>query len=123
MDITRKLIVIGLLLLATLITGFWRGYTGDQVLSGLLHKLLGLAWVVYFLIVLYHAARPMQSRTAYYAAIAVLVVSMIGLIATGSVLITPNVATGPWLALHRVATAMAVIASAILGRQFFLNSP
>jgi asparagine N-glycosylation enzyme membrane subunit Stt3 len=121
MIVTHKLIVIGFLFLVTLATGFWRGYAANPALSGTLHKLLGLAWVVYSVIVLYHSARPIQSRTAFYAAIAVLVVSMIALIATGSVLTLPKTETTAWLTLHRVASAIAVIASAILARILFLN--
>ncbi len=46
MGLSRKLIVIGLLFLATLATGFWRGNSGSPAFPGLLHKLLGLAWVI-----------------------------------------------------------------------------
>jgi hypothetical protein len=45
MDVTRKLIVIGLLLLATLATGLWMGNLGRPFnpFLGLGHKLLALA--------------------------------------------------------------------------------
>ena len=122
MDLNRKLIVIGLLLLATLATGFWRSNAGNPVLSELFHKLLGLAWVIYSAIVLYHAARPIQFRTAYYWTVAVLVVSMIALIATGS-LQTTKLESAVWLNLHRITSAIAAIAAVVTTRILILNRP
>jgi hypothetical protein len=121
MDVTRKLIWIGVLLLATLATGFWRGNFGSDGLSGILHKLLGLAWVVYSTIVLYHTARPIESRVIFYTAIAVLTVSMVGLVWSGSMLTLPNINSAGWLLAHRIESAFAVVASVIVARLFLLH--
>jgi hypothetical protein len=123
MDVTRKLIAMGLLLLVTLVTGFWRGNAGNPALSGTVHKLLGLACVIYSAIVLYHTARPIQFGTAYYAAIAVLLVSMVALIASGSLLTVPRANTTAWLALHRIASALAAIAAFVTARLLILSKP
>jgi hypothetical protein len=113
MDLTRKLIVIGVLLLATLATGF--GKPWNLPLSGL-HKLIALAWVVFTVIVVYHAGRQIESRTAFFTLIAVLGVSMVALIASGSVLTIPSIDPTAWLAIHRIATAIAVAATAMMAR-------
>jgi hypothetical protein len=117
MDITRKLVVIGLLLLATLATGF--GKPWNLPLSNF-HKLFALAWVIYTAIVVYHSARQVESRTAFFAMIAVLAVSMVALIASGSVLTIPKLTSAAWLNLHRIATAFAVLATAIMARLFIV---
>ena len=113
MAVTHKLIAIGLLFLATVATGFWRGSAGNAALPGLLHKLLGLAWVIYTAIVLYHAARPVESRAAFFAALTVLVISMAALIATGSLLTMPQHENAAWLNAHRIASAIAAIAGGV----------
>ncbi len=77
MGISRKLITITVLFLATVATGFWRGNSGSPTFPGLLHKLLGLAWVIFTAIVVCHAGRPVESRTAFFSAIAVLAVLMV----------------------------------------------
>jgi len=118
MDITHKFFVIGVLLLATLLTGFGRPW--NLPFSGL-HKLVALALVVYTAIVVYHAGRQVESRLAFFAVIAVLGVSIVALIASGSVLTLPNLANAAWLNLHRVATAVAVIVMAIMARLFLLS--
>ena len=120
MDVTRKLIVIGLLLLATLVSGF--GKTWNVHLSGF-HKLFGLAWVVFTGILVYQAGRQIESRAAFFAAVAVLGVSVVALFWSGSVLTMPKLANGAWLNLHRVATAVAVIATGVLARLFLLGKP
>jgi len=117
MDISRKLIVIGLLLLATMLTGF--GKSINLPLAGL-HKLIALAWVVYIAIVVYQSGRQIDSRAAFIAVIAVLTVSAVALIASGSLLTMPNHASGAWLNLHRVAAAFAVLATAITARLFIV---
>ena len=116
MAVTHNLITIGLLFLATLATGFWRGNAGNAAFPGLLHKLLGLAWIIYTAIVLYHAGRPVESRAAFFSAIAVLLVSMAGLIATGSLLTMPQHVNAAWLNAHRAASAIAAIASGVTVR-------
>lgn len=124
MDVTRKLVLIGLLLLGTLATGFWRGNAGNLALSGLLHKLLGLAWVTYTAIEIFHLARRVEPRAAFFAAIAVLGLSMATLIATGSLLTVPKFENNVWpLVLHRIVSAIAAIAMASTARLFIVNRP
>ena len=113
MDITRKLVVIGLLLLATLATGFAKAF--NLPLTSV-HKLIALAWVIYTAIVVYHSGRQVESRTAFFAVIAVLGVSIVALIASGAVLTAPNLTNAAWLNLHRIATAFAVLGVAIMAR-------
>ena len=121
MGLSRKLVVIGLLFLATLATGFWRGNSRSPAFPGLLHKLLGLAWVIYTAIVIYHAGRPVESRAAFFSAIAVLAVSMVALIATGSLLTLPQHESSAWLNVHRIASAIATIAGGVTVRLLLLS--
>jgi hypothetical protein len=118
MDLTRKLIVIGLLLLATLMTGF--GKPWKLPLSSL-HKLIALAWVLYTVVVVSHAGRPVESKAAFFALIAVLSASMVALIVSGSLLTVPRFDPKAWLAMHRIATIFAVAALVITVRFFALN--
>ncbi|MGO9777024.1 MAG: hypothetical protein ACLQGT_13970 [Terracidiphilus sp.] len=118
MDLTQKLIVIGLLLLATLATGF--GKSWKLPITGL-HKTVALAWVIFTCVVVYHAGRPVETRTAFWAVIAVLGVSIVALIASGSFLTIPSIDPTAWLVLHRIATVFAVAAFIFTVRLFVLN--
>ena len=118
MTITHKFIVIGLLLLATLVTGF--GKPLNMPLSNF-HKLLALAWVIFTAIWIYRAARLIELSAAHFAVIATLGVSMVALIASGSLLTVPKLATAAWLAVHRLATAFAVAAFVFTLRLFILH--
>ena len=122
MTVTHKFIVIGLLFLATLTTGFWRGHTGQAALPGI-HKLLALTWVVYSCIVIYHAGRPVGWRAALIAAVAVLALSMAALIATGFLLTMPQHVNAATLNAHRMATALAAIAGGVAARLLLLHGP
>jgi hypothetical protein len=120
MTVAHKFIVIGLLFLATLTAGFWRGNAGQAAFPGI-HKLLALTWVVYTVIVIYHAGRPVEWRGALLAAIAVLAVAMAALIATGSLLTMPQHVNAGTLNAHRVATAVAAIAGGLTARLLLIN--
>ncbi len=121
MGISRKLITIAVLFLATVATGFWRGNSGSPTFPGLLHKLLGLAWVIFTAIVVYHAGRPVESRTAFFSAIAVLAVLMVALVATGSLLTMPQHEGSAGLNAHRIASAIAAIAGGVTVRLLMLS--
>jgi hypothetical protein len=125
MGITHKLIVIGLLLLATLVTGFWQSNSGKSLPSFLfgVHKLLALAWVIFTGIVIFHSPRQIEYRMAFFTAIAVLGVSIIALFATCALLTTPQPKRDPWLTVHLIASIFAVIASAIMARLIIFNKP
>lgn len=123
MAVTQKFIVIGLLFLATLVTGILLGQLGkplNPALSGV-HKLVALAWVIFSAIYIFHAPRPIDARTAYFAAIAVLAISMVALIASGSVLMVPKLASAAWLAVHRITTVTGAAAFVFTLRLFILN--
>ena len=125
MDITGKLILIGLLLLATLGTGF-RVTSAGKPLNAFFstgHKLLALAWVIFSMILVYRSARQIESRTIFFTAIAVLVVSMAGLVWSGSMLTLSNLVGTAWLIVHRVVAATAVIAAIITARLLISMKP
>ena len=109
----QKLVAIGLLFLAALATGIWRRNAGRPAIASLLHKLLGLAWVIYTAVVVYHAERPIDSGAAFFAAIAVLAVSNVALIATASLLTLPQQESSARLNLHRIASVTAAIACGV----------
>jgi len=122
MAVTQKLIVIGLLLLATLATGFLRSSSGIPFHAILVtvHKLLAVAWVIYAAVLVFHTARQVEFKTAFFAAVAVLGVSIVALFWSGSVLTMPQLATSAWLTLHRIASVFAVIAAAVTARLILL---
>ncbi len=120
MDLTRKFIVIGLLLLATLVTGF--GKPHNIPLSGF-HKLLALAWVIFTAILVFHVAWRTEPKTAFFCVIAVLGVSIVALIWSGSVLTMTQLDHTVWRILHRIATAIAVTASVLMARFLILSKP
>jgi len=120
MTLTHQFIVIGLLFLATMATGFWRGNAGQAAFPGI-HKLLALTWVVYTVMVIYHAGRPVESRAAFFAAIAVLAVAMAALIATGSLLTMPQHVNAASRNAHRIAAAAAAIAGGVTVRLLLLH--
>lgn len=125
MPIAQKLVVIAILLIAILATGFWLGASA-RPLNGFLftiHKLLALGWVIYTAVVVYHAVRPVESRTLMITAIAVLAVSVVVLFTSGSLLSMPRPDEALWLTIHRVTSVLAIAAMAVTARIFILNNP
>jgi hypothetical protein len=120
MTVTHKFIVIGLLFLATLATGFWRSKAGQAAFPGI-HKLLALTWIVYTGLAIYHAGRRVEGRAALIAAIAVLALSMAALIVTGSLLTMPQHLNAATLNTHRMAAAVAAIAAGVTARLLLSN--
>lgn len=122
MAVTPKFIAMGLLLLATLGTGIWLGQLGKPLNPAVstVHKLLALAWVIFAAIGIYHAARLVQPSAAHFAAIVILGVSMVALVASGSVLTVPKLESAAWLAVHRIASVIAVAAFAVASRMLIL---
>jgi hypothetical protein len=70
---------------------------------------------------IYHAARPVAPSASLIAAIVILAVSMVALIASGSVLTVPKLEGAAWLAVHRIATITAVAAFAFASRMLVLS--
>ena len=120
MPIAQKLIVVGVLFLLTIATGLWAGFTTNGAASAL-HKLLGLAAFGYFAAILVHSARPGETPFAFALVIGALALSVIVLVLTGSVLTIPTLANSTWLNLHRVATALALIATAATAKLFIVS--
>ena len=114
----------GILFLAALATGYWLRSLGKPLNLTLsnFHKLLALAWAVFTLILLFHLPRQVEFRDAFFAAIALLILSMIALIWSGSALTMPQTRKPVWLALHRIATAFAAIAASIAAKLILLNN-
>jgi len=121
MRLSGKLIALGLLFLATLATGLWRGNTGSPAFPGLLHKPLGITWIVYTGIVVCYAWRPVEPRAAFLSAIVILAVTMVALIATGSLLTVPQYQGSAWLNAHSITSAIAAIASGVTLRLLMLS--
>jgi branched-subunit amino acid transport protein len=125
MAILHRFFWIGSLFLATLITGIWLGLAGRALhpaLSGF-HKLLALAWVAFAAIRFYHLAGQMRLSEVLIGAIAVLGLCMITLIASGSVLTLPSLASANWVVVHSIASAIAVAAFGITLRLLALTNP
>ncbi len=93
--------VIGLLLLAALVTGSWQGNSGKRL----------------------HSPRQIEYRITLFTVIAVLGVSVMALFATCALLTAPQPKRVPWLTAHLIASVSAAIASAIMTRIFILNKP
>lgn len=121
----QKLTVIALLLLATLATGFLVGNSGrsPNPLLSTIHKLLALAWVVLTAMLVYHSARQIETGAAFFTIVAVLALSTIALFWSGSTLTLPNTRGAGWITAHRIASTVAVIASALMARLILLHKP
>lgn len=123
MDIPRKLAVIGLLFLLTLASGFWVGNGGRPfnlfLTTG--HKFLALAWVLFTAVLVYRSAKPIEPRTALFAVIALLGVSILALFASCALLGLSKIGNTAWLVIHRIGSALAAIATVLLARLFLLN--
>ncbi len=123
MAILHRFLWIGLLFLLTLITGIWVGQAGRVLHPALssFHKLLALAWVVFAAIRIYHLARQTEPSAALIAVIATLGVTIVLLIASGSVLTVPRLASTTWVVVHTIASVIAVAAFGMVLRLFALN--
>ncbi len=125
MDVLHGFFWTGLLLLAALGTGLWVSGLGRPLnppLSGI-HKLLALAWVVVATFRIWHTARLSESSPVLIVVVGVLGLTIVALIASGSVLTVPNEKIGTWLAVHRIATVIAVAAFIVTLRMSIIHKP
>lgn len=120
MSIVHKLVVIGLLFVAVLVTGMGAGNSGKPSFA-VVHKLLAVVTVILLVPLIWHSARPAGSRMVFVTVIVILGMSILALFVTGSLLTTSALKTAVWLNVHRVASAFAVIAMAVTAKLFILG--
>jgi hypothetical protein len=119
----RRGIVIGLIFLGMVLSGFWMKETARPGFPGLVHKLLAVSWVVLLVIAVPHASRLTSFHASHFAVITLLAVSVICMFVSGSLLTVPKFVTTTWLAVHRVGAVVAALATAAAMRLFLIKSP
>ena len=123
MSFAEKFFVIGLLLLATLVTGLWLALLGKPLngMLGVLHKIFALILVMFLAIRISYLIRLFESGPAMRAAVVVLLLSILAAFATGIIESVPSVEGVVWLTMHRIASAMAAIAGGVTALLLMLN--
>ena len=112
-----KLVVIGWLFVAILVSGFCLGYAGKYFLVpfAVVHKLLAVLCLV-LLVRIAGALRGFHAPPVLPAAILAFSVAYLAAFVTGAVQSIPACASSLWLNLHRVAAGIAVLACAAAAR-------
>jgi hypothetical protein len=112
-----KLVVIGWLFVAILVSGLWMGIAGKilHVPFSIAHKLLALLCLV-LLVRVPGALRVFQAPPVLPAAIVAFACAYLAAFVTGVVKSVPACASFLWLNLHRVAAGIAVLACAVAAR-------
>jgi hypothetical protein len=111
---TSKLIVIGLLLLFTLLSGVWVSNAGRPYHTGIftIHKLIALGAVIFTVVTVQQLRIGMDTRTLAVGAIVVTGLLFLSLFASGALLSIGKPDHIAILMIHRVAPLLAVIATA-----------
>jgi hypothetical protein len=118
----RRGIIVGLIVLGIVLSGFWVKET-RLGFAGLAHKLLAVSWVVLLVIAIRHAGRPTSFHSAHFAVLALVAVGVIGVFVSGSLLTVPKFVITSWLVVHRSGAVVAVLATAAAMKLFFVKSP
>jgi hypothetical protein len=114
MDTISKFTIPGILLLLTLVFGFWLSFSGKPY-NGILfniHKLIALAAVIVTAIQVYGALRTAQVQFLLIAAIVLTGLCVVALFATGALMSIGGPGYDIQLAVHRVALVLTPIAAA-----------
>jgi len=117
----HKLVVIGWVFVAILVSGLCMSFAGRflHVPLAILHKLLAVLCIV-LLLRIAGVLRGFQAPPALPAAIVIFAVAYLASFATGAVQSIPACASSLLLNLHRVAAAVATIACAVAARLIVL---
>lgn len=105
METTSKFILPGILFLSTLAFGLWLSRLGKPY-NGLvfnIHKLAALAAVVFAAIQAWNLLKGAGVQPIAFALIAVCVLCVISLFATGAFMSVGNLPYAPLLTIHRIA--------------------
>lgn len=119
----RRGIIIGLIVLGIVLSGFWMKETTRLGFLVPVHKLLAVSWIVLLVIAILHAGRLTSFHSAHFAVLALLAVSVIGMFVSGSLLTVPKFVITPWLVVHRVGAVVAALATAAAMRFFLIKGP
>lgn len=109
---------VAIFFLLAVATGLGLGNLGIPFNSplGLLHKLLGLGWVVFASIAVIHAIKAHAVPAWAHAVVGILGFSAVALFLSGALLALPAPPAFPSLAVHRIASGTALLALAVVLR-------
>jgi hypothetical protein len=110
-----RIIVAGVLLLLTLISGVWLSSAGRPlnvpIFTG--HKLIALAATVLIALAIYGLRGNVDGRAVVWVAIVATGLLLLSLFASGALLSAGKPVDAALLALHRVAPVLAPVAAAV----------
>ena len=111
---TSKVIVTGLLLLFTFLSGVWLSHSGRPYNTVIftLHKLIALGAVIFTVVTVQQLRTGMDTRTLALGAVVVTGLLFLALFASGALLSIGKPDHIAILTIHRVAPLLAVIATA-----------
>jgi hypothetical protein len=121
MDIVAKFVMPGVLLLLTLVFGFWLSRSGKPY-NGLIfniHKLIALAAVIVTAIQLFNALKIIEAQPILIVLIIVIGLCAVALFATGALMNANKVTGRAALTIHKIAPL--VVALAALGTLYLLG--
>jgi hypothetical protein len=115
-----RIIVTGLPLLFTLVSGVWLSNSGKPYNSVIftIHKLIALGTVVFAAIQTYNVLKGADVQLVVIALAALCVLCVVTLFATGAFMSIGNLPNAPLLTIHRIALIILPLAAA--GTIYFL---
>lgn len=115
MNTLTPLLTPGIILVATLASGFWLSRAGRPYSTAIftVHKLIALGAVVVTGYQLFGLVRGAPLPALVVALLVTAGISVAALFATGALMSQDNPSHALWLTVHRIAPALAVIAVAL----------
>ena len=112
---TSKLILTGLLLLFTLLSGVWLSHSGRPYNTAIftLHKLIALGAVIFTVVTVQQLRTGVDTRALTIGVIVITGLLFLSLFASGALLSIGKPDHIAILSIHRVAPLLAVIATAL----------
>ena len=115
MTIISRITGTGLLLLFTIITGFWLSYSGRPLNNGIftIHKLIAVGAVIFMVITMKSMLKTADNRGVLSILVTVAGLSTLALFVSGALLSIKSQASNVWLIVHRVSPAFVVIITVV----------
>lgn len=113
METSSKFIVPGILFLLTLVFGFWLSRLGRpyNALVFNVHKLIALGAVIFATIQVYNLLKDTGVQSIVIALVAICILCIISLFATGAFMSIGNLSHAPLLTIHKIALSVLPIAA------------
>lgn len=113
--VTSRVVITGVLLLFTLVSGIWLSNSGKPINGAVfnVHKLIALAMVVFMGVTVHHLTRGTDLRATALTAIVATGLLLVSLFVSGALLRTGKLAYPTLLGTHQVMAMLVSVCAAV----------